>query len=543
MRFVQALTLVIGLGLLLAAWFVGGPGPIRGFPLDDAWIHMVYGRQLVEDGFLAYNPGVPATGATSPLWALIIGGLHWLIGSNSPDRLVLATYLLGALLHLSTLWAALRLARACGVSLLGACAAALCLAAAPLLALSAFSGMEVPLCALLLLVGHERLLRRSWVLAGVILGLACTTRPEAAACLGSALPIIIQAGTKAHERAATQGHRPAVVGGRRRALLHFAAAPVLFGVALLGYNLWASNRPLPATYYLKQATSLTDLPGRAWIIVARLLPEMSPFAGGWIWLGLLGFVLPVIVRPRHERRPQLKGATAPLVVLLAGLAFIVGNVLIIPPSDPAAYYHQRYVLPATPLLIVGLIGGYDRLRFGTKPWQQLLPVTGCACAALLLGLGSMHRTSRHFHSDIRNINQLQRALGEWLAAHTDGSAWLATVDAGAVRYFSHRPAVDLMGLNTPELYWDAPAYAANHPVQVIALMPAWFPEIRGTNMRILHEVQTVPYTVTSHVAMGRQLALGCGGDGSHPTSLVELAGVRRLLLYCVSSTAPLAPGL
>ena len=35
------------------------------FPLDDAWIYQVYGRNLAESGQWAFTPGVPSTGSTS----------------------------------------------------------------------------------------------------------------------------------------------------------------------------------------------------------------------------------------------------------------------------------------------------------------------------------------------------------------------------------------------------------------------------------------------------------------------------------------------
>jgi hypothetical protein len=59
------------LSACLAVALVAGGALRRGFPLDDAWIHMAYGLALVREGSLAYNQGAPATGCTSPLWGLV----------------------------------------------------------------------------------------------------------------------------------------------------------------------------------------------------------------------------------------------------------------------------------------------------------------------------------------------------------------------------------------------------------------------------------------------------------------------------------------
>ena len=54
----------------LSRWaYAGGSA---GFPLDDAWIHQTYARNLAETGQLAYLPGQPSAGSTSPAWSFLL---------------------------------------------------------------------------------------------------------------------------------------------------------------------------------------------------------------------------------------------------------------------------------------------------------------------------------------------------------------------------------------------------------------------------------------------------------------------------------------
>src|ERR1043165_7461160 len=43
-----------------------------GFPLDDAWIHQTYARNLAEHGEWAFRLGERSAGSTAPLWTLLL---------------------------------------------------------------------------------------------------------------------------------------------------------------------------------------------------------------------------------------------------------------------------------------------------------------------------------------------------------------------------------------------------------------------------------------------------------------------------------------
>jgi hypothetical protein len=145
-----------GVAVLLVVWFAGraeNPGPL-GFRLDDAWIHQVYARGLLADGYLAYNEGVPATGSTSPLWSACLALLRALSpGAPSPEAVVVGATLAGALLHLVAVGVGAALARRISGDRLTALVAGGLIAFATPLAAAAYSGMEVSLTACLLLLG------------------------------------------------------------------------------------------------------------------------------------------------------------------------------------------------------------------------------------------------------------------------------------------------------------------------------------------------------------------------------------------------------
>src|SRR5262245_13624485 len=63
-----------------------------GFPLDDSWIHQVYGRNLGVNGQWAFVLGTPSAASTSPLYTVLLS-----IGYRLGIPYKLWTHLLGTL--------------------------------------------------------------------------------------------------------------------------------------------------------------------------------------------------------------------------------------------------------------------------------------------------------------------------------------------------------------------------------------------------------------------------------------------------------------
>src|SRR5258708_15815637 len=83
---------------------VSAAGSSVGFPLDDAWIHQTYARNLGLHGEFSFVPGQPSAGSTSPLWTGLLA-MGYLLRINP----LVWTYGLGAVLLALNAWLVYRL--------------------------------------------------------------------------------------------------------------------------------------------------------------------------------------------------------------------------------------------------------------------------------------------------------------------------------------------------------------------------------------------------------------------------------------------------
>lgn len=412
-----------------------------GFPLDDSWIHQVYGRNLARSGQWAFVPGEPSAASTSPLYTVLLSLGYAL---NLPYQLW--THLLGGLALFVTAVVGARMAERVMpdqryAGLLGG----LALALAWHLVWAAVSGMETMLFSMftlvLLAIGWRELDDRGLdarniglrgLAFGALAALATLTRPEGvmlAGLIGVAMLLV-------RPQKSLQG---VIVWG--------IGAAIGFGVVIAPYlvlNLQLTGGLLPDTAAAKQAQVTLQLadsyPARLWAMIVPLI------AGGQILLlpGMLFYTARVGGQLRTDRQQWF---------YLLPVVWAVALVMLYAARLPSPFQHGRYVIPALPaLILVGLVGSVWLIRLGHRSLAGRVLTRGLALAALLLfvffGFSIGPQT---YARDVGNIDAEMVASADWIKQNIPPDDLLAIHDIGAVGYFTPRPMLDIAGLVNPEV--------------------------------------------------------------------------------------------
>lgn len=435
-------TLVILLAALGQLWWLlpsPAGSPLTDFPLDDAWIHLVYVRGLLTDGLPTYNPGDPQTGFTSPLWIIVQAPMQAAVGALGLPPAIGAKAL-SWLFGLLAAYAAGSIARGLTGSSYAAAATGLMLLFNPGFALSMQSGMEITLTALLVLLTLRFWQQGQPLACGIAAALAMLARPEAAVVI----PLLLLPSLARSAR-----------GERLGTAVALLAPSALLGALWVGYNWMISGRPLPTTFYVKGS-----LGGGNWLAEALaywpqwlLQHGVDALVVGGLLI-LLGVV--VLVRRGHG-----------LFALALGL-LVIGSVLAIDLSRrlDLGFYTTRYLYPFTALMSIPA---------GVAIWwlwtwlSDLLPTRRSAVAVILLLLavapliGDWIFTARLYGDSCRQTRQLHTEPSKKLPELTPENAVVAVEGAGAAAYFGKREIVDLVGLNDHALTAAVDAISKTRP--------------------------------------------------------------------------------
>jgi hypothetical protein len=464
------------LWLILLAWGLACAGYLlysfnlvgTGYPLDDAWIHQTYARNLGLNGEWAYTSGQPSSGSTSPFWSAMIALGYALRFAPKNWTLILGLVSQVSLMLAAAAWFRRRNPRLpSGV---------LWIAALTLLEWhliwAALSGMEILLLGLLVCLALFLLTdpQPRYLSVGLLIGLGIWIRPDALSLLLPAAWVLsFQSGVKS----------------RRRIL---GALQLTLGVALvvlpyLWFNKSIEGSFWPSTFYAKQAEYAIL---RSQPLLSRYLSQwVQPITGAGIIL-IPGALWSTWQSISHRNWLRL----APLI----WAASFLGSYAL---RLPVTYQHGRYAMPVLPVLIVlgveGLLQLRSRLTEGyrarilSRTWFLSL----AAVMILFLPLGA-----RAYAMDVAVIETEMVQTSQWIAAHTDEHALIAAHDIGALGYFGHRAILDLAGLISPEVIPILRNEAALSELLTICgadylmTFPGWYPELTADLMPVFRSTGT-----------------------------------------------------
>lgn len=427
-----------------------------GFPLDDAWIHQVYARNLGARFEFSFFAGQPSAGSTSPLWTLLLSVGYVLRIDYFAWAILLGIIFLGA-----SGWMTQRVTS----HLTDDARAAHWFA--PLFLLlewhmvwAAASGMEIMLFVFLTLALIEAFLaKRHALLLGLLAGLLVLTRPDGIVLVG-----LVGAGLLWRALRAPKGFQNSL------GLETLAAFAITFLIVLLPYlyfNLQISETLLPNTFYAKSAeyAELTQTNFFArWLSLYR-----QPLLGAQLLLAP-GFIYAFYFFARKRTWEKLLPALW-LVALPALYAWRL----------PVEYQFGRYMMPLIPFMIIyGIVGVkfiFEKIsaRVIRRAWTLTL-------AALLFAFLFLGATL--YAQAVAIITCEMVAVAQFTRANLPPGARIAAHDIGAQGYFDpDRPMLDLAGLVSPEVIpfirdeAKLKTWMLERGAQYAIFFPTWYPRL------------------------------------------------------------------
>lgn len=429
-----------------------------GFPLDDAWIHQTYARNLAQEGEWSYIVGVPSAGSTSPLWTTILS-LGPLL--NLDPRFW--TYLIGIgfliLLGLiSSKWFTVRTeARSNWGWFIG-----ILIVLEWHLIWASVSGMETlafaTLCVAVL--GLLDLNRLKPFLLGILIGIGIWIRPGAVTLLLPCLFVIVTG-------------KPS---GKLKAIVKLGLGLLILLMPYMIFNSLLTGSIWPNTFYAKQAeyTILSQAP-----LLTRLVNQLiQPLIGiGAVLVpGILYEVIDTLRKGNWSR--------------IAGLLWILAYLGMYAIRLPVTYQHGRYAIPTIPvILIFGLEGVWRWVKLDSSITRERILSRLWLASTVALQVAFVFVGAQAYSRDVAIIETEMVDAAKWIAKNTEHDALIAAHDIGALGYFSHRNLLDLAGLISPEVIpfirdeEAICAYLDDRGADYLMTFPGWYPNlIQGRKM-------------------------------------------------------------
>lgn len=471
--------------LSICAWLfvadLNANGRPWGFPLDDAWIHMTFGRNLAQGAGFGVNPGEPCGASTSVLWSLWLAALHLLPARFGLAGVIACVKASGVFLGLAAIAGTRRFLRAAGLSPRETLAGLLLTLAAYPLSWAALSGMEVPLtCALCAWAAAYQAEAangansgRARRIAAVLWALATIARPENAVFLAAAVLLMSR-----HEEQ-----------GRLSGMVRLAGWVLPIVTLYILSMIYISGKPWPSTLEAKMTAGAlpamartgdwSGIPAAAFAGCAKALGESLAFLLGENVVALVACLLApsfwFISRKERLERGSVETAW------FAWASLPVQAVLVALIAAPESYsaFHGRYLahtvwlaVPAATVFASAARRLLDRPRL----------IRAVALVGLLAAADRQIDLADAYARETSNITNLQVRIARWFGERLPKGGAVAINDVGAMGYFSGRRLIDLEGLITPQAIPSnragrIDAFLEDVKPEYLLIFPYWYPEV------------------------------------------------------------------
>ena len=422
--------------LLLSQYtsYVNDHPDARAFPLDDAWIHLTYARNLATHGRFSHHPDDPATsGSTAPLYTFLEAAGFLIIRNE---------YLLAKGLSILFYLGSIFLFFLTSKKTFRHCALATMILSSALamdwrMLWSALSGMETScfiflLLAILYAAGSSG--KKGILVAGVLCGIALWIRPES--LIMTCLTVMIILG---------ENMDGASTLPRKSRILIFAFAFLIPALGYVVFNYILSGAPLPNAYYAKGIFYRQFSRGEyIWDVAQFFIQPFRPFYSPPALLALAAFFF---VSLYHSTRDLIRGTFGKHTILwiFPGLLILAYTWRI-----PLLFERGRYILPALPFLLLAsgnalspLIEKIQKGRTGNLVILVLVSVI------YILQMASAVCHEFEYYVDCKYIYYRHVKTALWVKEHVPAGEKIAAHDIGALGYYSGHRILDLAGLATP----------------------------------------------------------------------------------------------
>ncbi len=437
-------------------------------PVDDAYIHFQYARQIARGEPYQYNPGQPSTsGATSLLYPYLLA-VGALLGLEDLQLGWWALMIGGGALFGSAI-AVTRIARFAGLSSNAAILTGAAFILSGAVTWHAYSGMETLVLICLLLWTLWGYLSRQYRVLIPAASLLAITRPEGS--IMAVIAVVVCLIELLQQRHLWQRHH-----------LWLLLPVLLTGLQpLLNRIVTGSFSPTG-----NQAKSLLGMIPFEWGEVLRRIGEnitrtltelitgFGEFGVPYLLPGLVLIALAgVAVWSVQNRRLTF------LFLILLWLVALIGSISTL---DTAFWHFKRYQMPMIALVVAlspfGLMLVQGRFR------QRLS--WGLVGLLMIFGVWSMAQFVGYYAMNTRSVALQPLAMARWLSQNTPADAVVAVHDVGMMRYLGDRTTIDMVGLTTAGAadWWRNGPGAVGEYLTVVEPRPdyiAAYNDARGLN--------------------------------------------------------------